>query len=72
MTIALWIIAIVESIRLVEQTIQLKAILAKDTNEQVKRATDAFIENLQKTDEQWMREILDRAYGERRADEYTD
>lgn len=46
MITALWIIAICQLIRLIQNTIQLIALFTRSDEKQVKRATDAFIESL--------------------------
>lgn len=46
MKTAIWIIAITELIRAVQNAIQLYMVSKKSANNEIKRATDAFIESL--------------------------
>lgn len=46
MITAIWIIAITELIRVVQNAIQLYMVSKKSANNEIKRATDAFIESL--------------------------
>lgn len=58
MTIAIWIIAICEAIRLIQNTLQLLMMNFERKNPQMKRATDAFIKSLNKTDSEFMEQML--------------
>ena len=57
MTTALWIIAIVETIRMIEQSIQLK--LIRDDQKPREEAYKEFIKSLKETDEQFARKFRD-------------
>ena len=46
MKVAIWIIAITELIRAVQNTIQLYMVSKESANNEIKRATDVFIESL--------------------------
>ena len=50
MNIAIWIIAIVEVIRMLQNCIQIMQIKKANSNPQFERATDEFIKSLNKTD----------------------
>ena len=56
MTTALWIIAIVETIRMIEQTIQLR-LIAKDTGAR-DNAYAEFVKSLKDTDEEFVENLL--------------
>ena len=56
MTIALWIIAIVETIRMIEQTLQLR-LIAKDTGAR-DNAYAEFIKSLKYTDREFVKRML--------------
>lgn len=56
MTIALWIIAIVEVIRVLQNAIQLKAINNDDGMR--KKAYEEFIASLKQTDKQFVQQML--------------
>lgn len=57
MTAALWIIAIVETIRMIEQTIQLR-LIAKDTGAR-DNAYAEFVKSLKKDDKQFVKDLLE-------------
>lgn len=57
MTIALWIIAIVETIRMVEQSIQLR-LIAKDSGAR-DNAYAEFVKSLKMTDREFVRRMLE-------------
>lgn len=57
MTIALWIIAVVESIRMVEQSIQLR-LIAKDSGAR-DNAYAEFIKSLKMNDREFVRRMLE-------------
>lgn len=59
MKIAIWIIAIVEVIRAIQNAIQLWHVRRSNGNEQLKRATDAFVDSIQTDREQFIDEILE-------------
>ena len=59
MKIALWIIAICEVIRLIQNTLQLFMMSHSRNDIQMKRATDAFVESLKKTDTEYVEDILE-------------
>lgn len=52
MEIAIWIIAICEVVRLIQNMAQLEMMVNSKQDKQIKRATDAFIASLKNTDEQ--------------------
>lgn len=56
MTIALWIIAIVETIRMIEQTMQLR-LIARDTGAR-DNAYAEFVKSLKDTDEEFVENLL--------------
>ena len=56
MTIALWIIAIVETIRMIEQTLQLR-LIAKDTGAR-DNAYAEFVKSLKETDREFVKRML--------------
>lgn len=58
MTVAVWIIAIVEVVRAVQNTIQL--LISKNGDRKYKDATDAFIESLHKSDSEFMDDFVER------------
>ena len=60
MTIAIWIIAIVEVIRIIQNTIQLLIVSRNNSNAQMKRATDALIQSFKKTDEEFVSEMVEK------------
>lgn len=57
MKAALWIIAIVETIRMIEQTIQLR-LIAKDTGAR-DTAYAEFVKSLKKDDKEFVRDLLE-------------
>ena len=57
MTIALWIIAVVETIRMVEQSIQLR-LIAKDSGAR-DNAYAEFVKSLKMNDREFVRRMLD-------------
>lgn len=66
MKAALWIIAIVETIRMIEQTMQLR-LIARDTGAR-DTAYAEFVKSLKKDDAEFVRDLLeefDRQTGER-------
>jgi len=60
MIIAIWIIAIAELVRLIQNTIQLFVMMNNNTNQQMKRATDALIQSFKKTDKEFVEDMLER------------
>ena len=58
MTIALWIIAVIESIRMVEQSIQL-LLIAKDSGAR-DNAYAEFIKSLKMNDREFVRRMLEK------------
>lgn len=56
MTIALWIIAIVEVIRAIQNAIQLKAI--NNDEGMRKQAYDEFMESLHRTDKEFLEKMI--------------
>lgn len=59
MKIALWVIAICEVIRLIQNTLQLFMMSHSRNDLQMQRATDAFVESLKKTDQQLVEDVLE-------------
>ena len=57
MTIALWIIAVVEAIRIIEQSIQLR-LIAKDSGAR-DNAYAEFIKSLKISDQEFVRRMLE-------------
>lgn len=57
MTIALWIIAVVEVIRMLQNTLQLKALYSNKTNQD--EAYKAFIKSLEKNEKETVQSWLD-------------
>ena len=57
MTLALWIIAVVETIRMVEQSIQLR-LIARDTGAR-DNAYAEFIKSLKMSDREFVRRMLE-------------
>lgn len=57
MTIALWIIAICEVIRVIQNAIQLMGV--KANNGLYKKATDEFVKSLKETDNVFVRKMLE-------------
>lgn len=60
MNIAIWIIAIVEVIRMLQNCIQIMQIEKANSNPQFERATDEFIKSLNKTDKEFMETMLEQ------------
>ena len=60
MNIAIWIIAIVEVIRMLQNCIQIMQIKKANSNPQFERATDEFIKSLNKTDSEFMEQMLEQ------------
>lgn len=58
MNIAIWIIAIVEVIRMIQNFVQIRQIKKANDNSHVKRATDEFIKSLKRTDKEFVEEML--------------
>lgn len=63
MTIALWIIAVVETIRMVEQSLQLR-LIAKDTKDRG-GVYEEFVKTLRATDEEIVDSVLEAWQAER-------
>lgn len=61
MITAIWIIAIVETIRMIEQTIQLR-LIAKDTGAR-DNAYAEFIKSLKQTDREFVKRMLEEFEG---------
>ena len=57
MTIALWIIAVVETIRMIEQTLQLR-LIAKDSGAR-DNAYAEFVKSLKMTDREFVHRMLE-------------
>ena len=57
MATALWIIAIVETIRMIEQTMQLR-LIARDTGAR-DNAYAEFVKSLKKDDKEFVRDLLE-------------
>ena len=57
MKAALWIIAIVETIRMIEQTVQLR-LIARDTGAR-DNAYAEFVKSLKKDDKEFVRDLLE-------------
>lgn len=60
MNIAVWIIAIVEVIRMIQNCIQIMQIKKANANPHFERATDEFIKSLNKTDEEFIKNMFDK------------
>lgn len=58
MNIAIWIIAICELIRLIQNSLQLLMMNYERKNPQMKRATDEFIKSLNKSDKEFVEDFL--------------
>ena len=65
MTIALWTIALIEAVRLIEQTLQLR-LLVKDTGAR-DNAYEEFVKSLKENDREFVRSMLEEF--ERKYDE---
>lgn len=59
MIIALWIIAICEIIRIIQNTVQLLAIRFEE--DMRKKAFDEYVASLHKTDEEFFRDLYEKA-----------
>ena len=64
MTLAIWIIAIVEIIRALQNALQLFLVIKSNSNNQMKRATDEFVKSLKKTDAEFVEDILEQLKGQ--------
>ena len=60
MNIALWIIALCELVRLIQNTLQLVMMNSARKNDQFKRATDEFIKSLSKSDSEFVEDMLEK------------
>lgn len=60
MNIAIWIIAIVEVVRMLQNCVQIMQIKKANDNPNFTRATDEFIKSLNKTDEKFISEMLEQ------------
>lgn len=60
MIIAIWIIAICEFIRLIQNSLQLMMMNFERKNPQMKRATDEFIKSLNKTDKEFVEDFMEQ------------
>ena len=60
MNIAIWIIAICEIIRMLQNCIQIMQIIKANSNPQFERATDEFIKSLKKTDSEFVEDMLEK------------
>lgn len=60
MIIAIWIIAICEVIRMLQNFIQIWQIKKANGMEQMNRATDAFVKSLNKTDAEFVEDFLEK------------
>lgn len=58
MTTAIWIIAIVEVIRALQNGIQMFMVYNANNNKEFKRATDEFVKSLNKTDAEFVEDML--------------
>lgn len=58
MNIAIWIIAIVEVIRMIQNCIQIMQFKKANSNSQLERATDEFVKSLNKADEEFVECVL--------------
>lgn len=58
MNVAIWIIASVEIIRMIQNMIQIWQINKANNSAQFERATDEFIKSLNKTDAEFIQEIV--------------
>ena len=61
MTTALWIIAVCEVIRMIQNCLQLKKMYAKNDNleDMQRKAYEEFVKSLNKTDKQFVEEMLE-------------
>lgn len=60
MKIAIWIIAVVEIIRALQNAIQLVISARSNSNRQMKRATDALIQSFEKTDREFLAQMKEQ------------
>ena len=60
MTTAIWIIAICEVVRLVQNTMQLLMMNKTRNDDQLKRATDEFVKSLNRSDEDFVKGLIDK------------
>lgn len=60
MTVAIWIIAICEVVRLVQNTLQLVMMNSARNDDQLKRATDEFVKSLNKSDEEFVKGLCEK------------
>jgi len=60
MKLAIWIIAIVEVIRMIQNFIQIRQIKKSNGIDQMTRATDAFVKSLSKTDAEFVEDFLEQ------------
>lgn len=60
MEVAVCIIAVVEIIRIIQNGIQLTMLIKSNSNKNFDRATDAFVESLKRTDEDFAKELGER------------
>ena len=60
MKAAIWVIAICEVIRMIQNFIQLWQINKSNGIEQMNRATDAFVKSLNRTDAEFVEEMLEK------------
>lgn len=60
MRIAIWLIAICEVIRMLQNFIQIWQIKKANGMEQMNRATDAFVKSLSKTDAEFVEDFLEK------------
>ena len=65
MEIAIWIIAICEIIRIMQNSLQLVKLVFNNRNDKfMKTATDEFVKSMQKSDREFVAEILKKIEGE--------
>lgn len=60
MKIAIWIIALCELVRLIQNTLQLVMMNSARKNDQFKRATDEFIKSLNKSDSKFVEDMWEK------------
>ena len=60
MTVAIWIIAICEVVRLIQNTLQLIMMNKARNDDQLKRATDAFVKSLNMSDEEFVKGLCEK------------
>lgn len=61
--LAVWIIAIVEVIRAVQNFMQLRQIKKESSLKYMERATDEFVKSLNKTDKEFIRDLFEKEQG---------